>query len=86
MIITSSAMELTRLCVHSDKQVPDTWRVSNENDIVTRIPSLLGYRHVGVEVRLAPDGSISVNRVSNDQVREGAVLTDIIPRIKGDQL
>lgn len=34
----------------ADKVVPDSWRIKNSNDFVTRIPSLLGYQHIGVEV------------------------------------
>lgn len=65
-----------------DKQVPATWRVSNENDLVTRIPSLLGYRHVGMEVKIGNDGTVSVSQVSSDQVREGTTFGDMLPRIK----
>ena len=36
--------------VYADKVVPDSWRIKNSNDFVTRIPSLLGYQHIGVEV------------------------------------
>ncbi|KAK9813880.1 hypothetical protein WJX73_003222 [Symbiochloris irregularis] len=65
-----------------DQQVPDTWRVANQNDIVTRIPSLLGYRHVGTEVRLTQEGTVRVSKISDDQVREGATMSDVWPRIK----
>lgn len=67
----------------ADKQVPDTWRIANENDIVPKIPSLLGYRHVGHEVSLTSDGKLNIAQVSSDQIREGAMLSDITPRIKG---
>ena len=32
--------------------VPDSWRIKNANDLVSRIPSLLGYQHIGTEVQL----------------------------------
>ena len=63
--------------------VPDSWRVKNADDVVTRVPSLLGYQHIGCEVNLFPHGKVSLSGVSTDDVREGAVLTDILPKIKG---
>ena len=38
------------MLMDADKVVPDSWRVKNSNDFVTRIPSLLGYQHIGTEV------------------------------------
>ena len=67
----------------ADETVPDSWRVKNADDMVTRVPSLLGYQHIGCEVNLFPHGKVSLSGVSTDDVREGAVLTDILPKIKG---
>ena len=67
----------------ADEAVPDSWRVKNADDIVTRVPSLLGYQHVGCEVNLYPHGKVAISGVSTDDVREGAVLTDLLPKIKG---
>jgi hypothetical protein len=66
-----------------DELVPDSWRVKNANDIVTRVPSLLGYHHVGVEVQMFEDGQLTISRESSDDLREGTFVTDIIPKIKG---
>ena len=41
---------LSSWLMSADKVVPDSWRIKNSNDFVTRIPSLLGYQHIGVEV------------------------------------
>ena len=57
--------------------------MKNADDMVTRVPSLLGYQHIGCEVNLFPHGKVSISDVSTDDVREGAVLTDILPKIKG---
>lgn len=83
--MVKSALMICSWLGHADKQVPDTWRVANENDLVAKIPSLLGYRHVGIEAKITAAGHIHVARVSFDQVREGAVFSDIMPRIKGEQ-
>lgn len=70
----------------ADRDVPDSWRVKNADDIVTRVPSLLGYQHIGCEVSLFPHGKVSISGSSTDDVREGAVLTDLIPKIKSESL
>lgn len=57
--------------------------MKNADDMVTRVPSLLGYQHIGCEVNLFAHGKVSLSGVSTDDVREGAVLTDILPKIKG---
>ena len=67
----------------ADELVPRSYRVRNANDIVTRVPSLLGYRHVGVEVRLQADGCLSISRGSSDEAREGAFAADILPKLRG---
>ncbi len=67
----------------ADEVVPDSWRVKNANDIVTRVPSLLGYHHIGVEVQMFPDGQLTISRETSDDLREGAFAADIIPKIKG---
>ncbi|KAK9918553.1 hypothetical protein WJX75_004940 [Coccomyxa subellipsoidea] len=69
-----------------DELVPDSWRVKNANDIVTRVPSLLGYHHIGVEVQMFPDGQLTISRESSDDLREGAFAADIIPKIKEGML
>ena len=68
---------------HADELVPDSWRVKNANDIVTRVPSLLGYHHIGVEVQMFADGQLTISRESSDDLREGAFAADILPKIKG---
>jgi hypothetical protein len=73
---------MTSTCC-ADELVPDSWRVKNANDIVTRVPSLLGYHHIGVEVQMFPDGQLTISRESSDDLREGAFAADIIPKIKG---
>lgn len=70
----------------TDQTVPDSWRVKNADDVVTRVPSLLGYQHIGCEVNLFPHGKVAISGVSTDDVREGAVLTDILPKIKGKNM
>lgn len=67
----------------ADKLVPDSWRVKSANDIVTRVPSLLGYAHIGTEVQVLPDGQLTISRASSDDLREGAFVTDILPKLKG---
>jgi len=67
---------------HYDELVFNTWRISNLNDIVTKVPSLLGFKHVGVEVRLLGGGDIAVKRGTFDDIREGAAFLDLIDRIK----
>lgn len=57
--------------------------MKNANDIVTRVPSLLGYHHIGVEVQMLPDGQLTISRETSDDLREGAFAADIIPKIKG---
>ena len=49
-----------------------------------RIPSLLGFKHVGVEVRLLGGGEIAVKRGTFDEVREGAAFGDLVDRVKGE--
>lgn len=63
--------------------MPDTWRIKNADDIVTRVPSLLGYQHVGHEVNVFHHGKVVISEASTDDVREGAILTDLMPKIKG---
>lgn len=76
---------LTFSCVvvTADELVPDSWRVKNANDIVTRVPSLLGYHHIGAEVQMFEDGQLTISRESSDDLREGTFVTDIISKIKG---
>ncbi|EIE18845.1 alpha/beta-hydrolase [Coccomyxa subellipsoidea C-169] len=69
-----------------DEVVPDSWRVKNANDIVTRVPSLLGYHHIGVEVQMFPDGQLTISRETSDDLREGAFAADIIPKINEGML
>ncbi len=48
-----------------------------------RLPSLLGFKHVGVEVRLLGGGDIAVKRGTFDDVREGAAFGDMVDKVKG---
>ena len=50
---------------------------------MTRVPSLLGYQHVGGEVNLFHHGKVVLSGASTDDVREGAIITDLMPKIKG---
>ena len=86
-LISSSFLDLSEVALVYivDETVPDSWRVKNADDMVTRVPSLLGYQHIGCEVTLFPHGKVSISGISTDDVREGAVLTDILPKIKGRQ-
>ena len=67
----------------ADELVPDSWRVRNEDDIVTRLPSLLGYHHIGAEATLFPDGRIQLTGGSTDDIREGTVISDIMQKVQG---
>lgn len=67
----------------ADELVPDAWRVKNANDIVTRVPSLLGYHHIGCEVQMLAGGQLAISRQSSDDLREGAFAADILPKLKG---
>ena len=43
-----------------------------------------GHAFCGIlQVQLFPDGEITVSRESSDDLREGAFITDILPKIKG---
>lgn len=59
-----------------------TWRISNLNDIVTKVPSLLGFKHVGVEVRLLGEGEVAVKKGTFDEVREGTAFGDLVDGIR----
>ncbi|KAK9818196.1 hypothetical protein WJX72_008645 [[Myrmecia] bisecta] len=65
-----------------DRLVPDSWRIKNANDIVTQVPSLLGYRHIGMEVLVLPEGEVRISAESSDDVREGAVLEELLSNLK----
>jgi hypothetical protein len=59
--------------------VPDSWRVTNRNDIVPSVPRLLGYCHVRHSVRLASDGSLTIEADgSKDVFGEGKGGLDVI--------
>ena len=45
---------------HYDRLVPDSWRITNSNDIVPSVPRLLGYAHVKHSVSVASDGTLLV--------------------------
>ncbi|PNW87796.1 hypothetical protein CHLRE_01g002400v5 [Chlamydomonas reinhardtii] len=74
-----------------DRLVPDTWRITNANDIVPSVPRLMGYCHVGHAVRLGADGVLRVGRstaegVSTDVFGEGKagmeVIQDIVSQVQ----
>ena len=37
-----------------------------------------------MQVQLFPDGEMTISRESSDDLREGAFITDILPKIKGE--
>lgn len=59
-----------------------TWRISNLKDVVTKVPSLLGFKHVGVEVRLLGEGEIAVKKGTFDDVREGTTFNDLVDIVR----
>ncbi|KXZ45677.1 hypothetical protein GPECTOR_52g74 [Gonium pectorale] len=67
-----------------DRVVPDTWRVTNANDIIPSVPRLMGYCHVGHAVRLGADGQLRVGRSSaesTDVFGEGKAGVEVIQEI-----
>lgn len=59
--------------------VPDSWRITNNRDIVPSVPRLLGYSHVRHSVRLASDGSVTIEADgSKDIFGEGRGGLDVI--------
>ncbi|KAG2428849.1 hypothetical protein HYH02_014261 [Chlamydomonas schloesseri] len=75
-----------------DRLVPDTWRITNTNDIVPSVPRLMGYCHVGHAVRLGADGRLvaagrsTAEGVSTDVFGEGKagveVIQDIVSQVQ----
>lgn len=49
-----------RFAAEFNRAVPTAFRVTNSRDIICTVPKLLGYAHVGTEVRLSGDGSLSI--------------------------
>eukprot|EP00884_Botryococcus_braunii_P017013 jgi/Botrbrau1/3996/Bobra.0016s0008.1 len=64
-----------------DKLVPHTWRVKNVNDIVTRVPAVLGYCHVGCEATVCTDGGIMLATAARDDLQDSVAMEEIIERI-----
>ncbi|MEW5315853.1 MAG: hypothetical protein WDW38_007255 [Sanguina aurantia] len=56
-----------------NEKVPDSWRVTNSNDIIPSIPRLMGYCHVKHSVSLGADGGLLVEeeRSGRDFFGEG---------------
>ena len=52
---------------------------------MTTVPGLLGYRHIGNEVKLSKDGDVMISCISTDNVREGEFLANLIPKLKGEK-
>lgn len=51
---------------HYDRQRIRTWRIANANDPITKVPfKLLGYRHVGVPIRLAALSGLDAHSLAN---------------------
>ena len=50
---------------------------------MTTVPGLLGYTHIGNEVKLTKDGEVTVSCMSSDNVREGEFIANLIPKLKG---
>jgi hypothetical protein len=65
----------------ADALVPHTWRVKNVNDIVTRVPAVLGYAHVGCSATVCPDGGIMLATGSGDDLQDSIAVEDIVGRI-----
>lgn len=67
-----------------DRLVPDTWRITNANDIIPSVPRLMGYCHVGHAVRLGEGGRLRVGRSSaesTDVFGEGRSGVEVIQEI-----
>jgi len=59
--------------------VPDSWRITNTQDIIPSVPRLLGYAHVAHSVRLLEGGRIQIERDSSGDVfGEGKGGLDVI--------
>lgn len=65
-----------------DLAVPDSWRVVNANDSVTKVPRpFMGYHHVGHLVAVDKDGSVRMQH-SKEVPFESTTLEDITPLVK----
>jgi hypothetical protein len=53
-----------------DAAVPDAWRIVNGNDVVCGVPRLLGYCHVGHEVRLGTAAAGTDDNYTNKEEKE----------------
>lgn len=53
------------------------------NDIVTRVPAVLGYCHVGCEATVCPDGGIMLATTAKDDLQDSVAVEEIITRISG---
>lgn len=63
--------------------VPNAWRLRNTNDLVAGIPLLLGYNHVGEEVTLEKDGTLTFAGLEEDEV-EGTSVRGMVSEVVED--
>jgi len=63
--------------------VPDSWRITNSNDIIPTVPRLLGYAHVKHSVRLVEGGRLEIQEsLDNDVFGEGRGGLDVLQELK----
>ncbi len=49
-------------------EIPDSWRVTNDSDIVTTVPRVLGWAHVRHRVKVDSDGYMRVQAAAGEDV------------------
>ncbi|KAF5834575.1 hypothetical protein DUNSADRAFT_8700 [Dunaliella salina] len=63
--------------------VPDSWRITNSNDIIPTVPRLLGYAHVKHSVLLDKDGNFEIQEsLDRDVFGEGRGGLDVLQELK----
>jgi hypothetical protein len=58
--------------------IPETWRVVNENDGVSRVPRMIGYCHVGNRVTLFPDGAVEFLSADDNDATEDVTWDEVV--------
>jgi len=61
--------------------VPDSWRITNKNDIVPTVPRMLGYAHVRHSVSLEEDGTLLIQDDAGDVFGEGRAGADVLKEL-----
>jgi hypothetical protein len=57
--------------------LPNAWRVVNNGDLVTSVPRLMGYAHVGHKITISPDGVVEMEYDTSTQSGEGITSTEL---------